>query len=79
MAVVTVKERETGRWYRLPNKEDYESVWKAQKQLANKAYLMYQSRGRGHVVAFAEDPNFRAFMDGLNLLFFNAVFFGPAQ
>lgn len=55
-------------------------TWEAaQKQLANKAYLMYQSRGRGHVVAFAEDPNFRAFMDGLNLLFLNSVFFGPAQ
>ncbi len=51
----------------------------ARKQLANKAYLMYQRRGRGHVVAFAEDPNFRAFMDGLNLLFLNAVFFGPAH
>ncbi|RMF70109.1 MAG: hypothetical protein D6743_00775 [Calditrichaeota bacterium] len=51
----------------------------AQKQLAHKAYLMYQPHGRGHVVAFAEDPNFRAFMDGLNLLFLNAVFFGPAH
>jgi hypothetical protein len=48
-------------------------------QLANKAYLMHQSRGRGNVVAFAEDPNFRAFMDGLNLLFMNAVLFGPTQ
>jgi hypothetical protein len=51
----------------------------ARKQLANKAYLMHQRRGNGHVVAFAEDPNFRAFMDGLNLLFLNAVFFGPAH
>jgi len=51
----------------------------ARAQLANKAYLMYQQRGRGHVVAFAEDPNFRAFMDGLNLMFLNAVFFGPAH
>jgi hypothetical protein len=51
----------------------------ARKQLAKKAYLMYQRRGNGHVVAFAEDPNFRAFMDGLNLLFLNAAFFGPAH
>lgn len=55
-------------------------TWKdAQKQLAKKAYLMHQPHGRGHVVAFAEDPNYRAFMDGLNLLFLNAVLFGPAH
>ncbi len=49
------------------------------KQIANKAYLLYQPHGSGHVVAFAEDPNFRAFADGLNLLFLNAIFFGPAH
>lgn len=48
-------------------------------QLANKAFLMHQSHGRGNVVAFAEDPNFRAYMHGLDLLFLNAVFFGPAR
>jgi hypothetical protein len=51
----------------------------AQKQIANKAFLMYQPQGRGHVVAFAEDPNYRAFCDGLNLLFLNAIFFGPGH
>ncbi len=55
-------------------------TWESsRKQLANKAYLMYQSLERGHVVAFAEDPNYRAFMDGLNLLFLNAVLLGPAH
>ena len=42
--------------------------------------LLLQMRlelGRGHVVAFAEDPNFRAYFDGLNGLFMNAVFLGP--
>ena len=48
-------------------------------QIANKPYLMYQRFGDGHVVAFAEDPNFRAFCDGLNLLFMNAVLFGPGR
>jgi hypothetical protein len=51
----------------------------ARKQIANKACIMYQAHGGGHAVAFAEDPNYRAFMDGLNLLFLNAVFFGPAH
>ncbi|MEE9126173.1 MAG: M14 family metallopeptidase, partial [Planctomycetota bacterium] len=48
-------------------------------QLAEKAYLVHQPHGRGHVVAFAEDPNFRAFADGLNLLFMNAVLLGPGH
>ncbi|MCG8603866.1 peptidase M14, partial [bacterium] len=50
-----------------------------QKQIASKAYLMHQPHGRGHVIAFAEDPNYRAFCDGLNLLFLNAIFWGPAH
>jgi murein tripeptide amidase MpaA len=51
----------------------------SRKQLGSKAYLMYQPQGRGHVVAFAEDPNYRAFCDGLNLLFLNGIFFGPGH
>lgn len=43
------------------------------KQLPEKAYLVHQPYGRGHVVAFAEDPNVRAFADGLNLLLMNAM------
>jgi hypothetical protein len=31
------------------------------------------------VVAFAEDPNYRAFMDGLNILFLNGIFCGPSH
>ena len=49
------------------------------QQLPGKAYLMYRAHGRGHVVAFAQDPNFRAYFDGLNLLFLNPVFFGPGR
>jgi hypothetical protein len=55
-------------------------IWEdSKKQLANKAYLMYQAHGDGHVVAFAEDPNTRAFFDGTNLLLMNAIFLGPAH
>jgi hypothetical protein len=55
-------------------------VWDgARKQIGNKAYLIHQPIGQGHVVAFGEDPNYRAFMGGLNLLFLNGVFFGPAH
>lgn len=51
----------------------------AKRQLPNKAYLMHVPLGRGHVIAFAEDPNYRAFMDGLNVLMLNAVFLGPGH
>ena len=51
----------------------------ARTLLAHKAFLMAQPRGRGHVVAFAEEPTFRAFMDGTALLFMNAVLLGPAH
>ena len=33
--------------------------------------------GRGHVIAFAEDPNFRALAHASGLLFINAVVLGP--
>lgn len=48
------------------------------KQLAWKPFVAVQSTGRGAVVGFTADPNFRAYMDGLNVLFLNAVFRGPA-
>lgn len=49
-------------------------LWEESKQqLPQKAYLLHQPRGRGHVVAFAEDPNVRGFADGLHLFFLNAV------
>lgn len=51
----------------------------AKKQIAGKAYLIHQPHGRGHVVAFAEEPNFRAFSDGLHLLLMNAIFFSPSR
>ncbi|MEA1997667.1 MAG: hypothetical protein U9N45_08495, partial [Gemmatimonadota bacterium] len=49
------------------------------RQLAFKPYLMYRPLGQGHVIAFTEDPNFRAFCDGLNRLVMNAVLLGPGH
>jgi hypothetical protein len=51
----------------------------ARAQLADKAFLMHERYGRGNVVAFAEDPSFRAYVEGQHLLLVNAVFFGPAN
>jgi hypothetical protein len=46
--------------------------------LAQKAFLMHQPTGEGHVVAFAEDPNYRGYAETTELLFMNAVLLGPA-
>ena len=49
------------------------------KQFAFKPFVVVQRTGRGNVIGFTEDPNFRGYMDGLNLLFLNAVFRGAAH
>ena len=55
-------------------------VWDdTRPQLANKAYLVHQPVGRGQVVAFTEDPNYRAYTEATMLLFMNAVLLGPGR
>lgn len=55
-------------------------MWEeAQRQLARKAFLMFQPQGNGKVIAFAEDPNFRGFAELTQLLFLNAILFGPVR
>ena len=51
----------------------------ARSQLANKAFLIHQPVGRGQIVAFAEDPNYRAYTEATQLLFMNAVLLGPGR
>ena len=55
-------------------------VWPdARAQRARKAFLIHQPTGEGHVVAFAEEPNFRGYTEATELLFMNAVLLGPAH
>jgi hypothetical protein len=55
-------------------------LWEeSRKQFAYKPLVMVQREGRGHVIGFTQDPNFRGYMDGLNVLFLNAVFRGVAH
>jgi hypothetical protein len=49
------------------------------KQLAYKPLVVVQGEGRGAVIGFAADPTFRAYQDGMNVFFVNAVFRGPAH
>ena len=43
--------------------------------LAERPFLVDQPMGRGHVVLYVEDPNFRLFWYGLNKLFLNSLYF----
>jgi hypothetical protein len=49
------------------------------KQLAYKPLVVAARSGRGVVVAFTSDPNYRAYVDGMNLFLLNAVFRGHAR
>lgn len=55
-------------------------VWDdSRRQLAFKPFVVVQPRGAGMVVAFTQDPNVRAYLDGLAPLFANALFRAPAK
>ncbi|MEE4211461.1 MAG: hypothetical protein V2I43_19615, partial [Parvularcula sp.] len=47
-------------------------------QLARKPFVMASREGDGQVIAFAQDPTVRGYLNGLNLLVANTVLFGPA-
>jgi len=47
--------------------------------LAETPYVAYQSQGGGHIIAFTDDPNYRAMYPAVQRLFLNAVLFGPGH
>jgi len=49
------------------------------KQLAYKPFVVVQKNGKGYVIGFTQDPNVRAYLDGLNVIFMNAIFRGAAH
>jgi len=48
------------------------------RQLAFKPFVVVEPSGRGMVIAFTEDPTVRAYLDGLNMIFLNAVLRAPS-
>jgi hypothetical protein len=55
-------------------------IWEENRQqLAFKPFAVVQPSGRGFVIAFTQDPNIRAYLDGLNVIFMNAIFRGAAH
>ena len=54
-------------------------LWpETEKRLAGSPYLIAEKLGRGHVLLFADDPNFRLLWPRLTRLFTNAVFLAPS-
>lgn len=55
-------------------------IWdENRRQLAYKPFVVAEGNGRGFVIGFTQDPNYRAYMDGLNVIFMNAIFRGSAH
>lgn len=55
-------------------------LWKETKdQMAYKPFVIHQRQGGGNVIAFTQDPTVRAYLDGLNTIFMNALFRAPAH
>ena len=54
-------------------------IWpdNTERLLRGTAYVMEEPTGRGHVVLYAEDPNFRAIWRSTTRLFFNSFLFQP--
>ena len=54
-------------------------VWpdNTERLLRGAAYVLDEPTGRGHVVLYAEDPNFRAIWRSTTRLFFNSFLFQP--
>ncbi len=54
-------------------------AWPETLERIGGAVFAYEERvGRGRVIAFAEDPNYRGYFRGANRLFLNAVILGPS-
>ncbi len=49
------------------------------KQLAWKPFVVAQPLGKGFVIGFTQDPTVRAYLDGLNVIFMNAILRGSAH
>ena len=55
-------------------------IWEEnRKQLAYKPFAVVQPSGDGFIIAFTQDPNIRAYLDGLNVIFANAIFRAAAH
>lgn len=49
-----------------------------EEMLAETPFLIHEQLGTGNIILFADDPNFRLFLTGLNKIFMNSVLLMPS-
>jgi len=55
-------------------------LWpEARSRWANTACITHESKGKGQLVLFSNDPNIRAYFYGTRQMFLNAILYGPAM
>jgi hypothetical protein len=55
-------------------------LWpEARERWANTAYVTCESKGKGQVILFADEPNFRSYFYGTTRLLINAMLLGPGM
>ncbi|MFQ5500303.1 MAG: M14 family zinc carboxypeptidase [Candidatus Zixiibacteriota bacterium] len=55
-------------------------LWpEARERWANTAWATRESKGKGQIIMFANDPNLRAYFYGTRKMFVNAVLYGPGM
>ena len=76
-------EYRTINWSTLPAGKDIKVrmsglVWpEAAQRIANSAYLTRERVGKGQIILFAGEPNFRGSTRGTNRIWLNAIVYGP--
>jgi hypothetical protein len=71
------------RWFTLPENKALNVrmsglLWpEAQQRIANTAYLTRERSGKGQIILFSGQPNFRGAALGTNRLLLNAIVYGP--
>lgn len=79
----TEKKKNADRWFTLPEGQTLNVrmsglLWpEAQQRIANTAYLTREASGKGQIILFSGQPNFRGASHGTNRLLLNAIVYGP--
>jgi hypothetical protein len=72
--------RTVGRFASAPALRVAGLLWpEARVRFANTSYCTQESAGRGQIILFASQPNFRGFFRGSERLLSNAIIFGPGM
>ncbi|MEC8373910.1 MAG: peptidase, partial [Pseudomonadota bacterium] len=78
-----IEKKNADRWFTLPEGQTLNVrmsglLWpEAQQRIANTAYLTREASGKGQIILFSGQPNFRGASHGTNRLLLNAIVYGP--